>query len=269
MKIKVLGSVSPYPKENKNGCGYLISYEQEKILLDCGSGISRLLNMNKDLNNLSIIISHYHKDHYADLCSMAYASYALHNLGYLNKRINVYIPKPNIYEEKISDYPEDKWFNKDIIIKNIIDYEYIKSLKEHYFNFIEYDENTKLTIGKMNISFYKTLHNINTYASKIVCNNHILTYSADTGFDENITNFIKNSNLFICESTFLKGQLRKENYHLYASEAGILAKIGNVEQLMLTHFWPEIDKNVYVKEAKEEFNNVVAAEENMKLTLKY
>lgn len=269
MEIKVLGSVSPYPKATKNGCGYLISYEQDKLLLDCGSGISRLLDMTKDLNNLSIIISHYHKDHYVDLCSIAYSSYVLHNLGYLNKRINVYIPIPDLIIEKQDYIDDDGWCHKGNFETKIIDYEYIKSLKEHYMNFIEYDENTKLTIGNMNISFYKTLHELNTYASKIECNNQILTYSADTGYDENITDFIKNSHLFICESTFLKGQLRRENYHLYASEAGHIAKISNVEKLMLTHFWPEIDKNVYVKEAKYEFNNVIAAEENMKLTLKY
>ena len=73
----------------------------------------------------------------------------------------------------------------------------------------------------------------------------------------------------ICESTFLKNQAKKSDYHLYAYEAALIAKEANVKQLMLTHFWPEIAKEEYVKEAKQIFSNAFAAEENKKIILRW
>ncbi len=102
MILKILGSVSPYPKENKNCTGYLI-YDKDtnqKILLDCGNGITRLMNFPNDLENLTVIISHLHKDHYADLSAIAYASYVYHNLGLLNTEVKVFIPS----DKNLKDY---------------------------------------------------------------------------------------------------------------------------------------------------------------------
>jgi ribonuclease BN (tRNA processing enzyme) len=41
----------------------------------------------------------------------------------------------------------------------------------------------------------------------------------------------------------------------------LIAKEAGVKKLLLTHFWPEIDKQKYVDEAKDIFENVHAAEE--------
>ena len=84
--ITPLGTVSPYPKGNTNCPGFLVEYNEYKVLLDCGEGISKLLKFPDDLNNLIIIISHLHKDHYSGLSSIAYASFVYKNLGYLDKR---------------------------------------------------------------------------------------------------------------------------------------------------------------------------------------
>ena len=54
-----------------NNCpGFLITHGESKIMLDCGSGSHSLLNFPNDLNNLSIIISHLHSDHYNDIYNM-------------------------------------------------------------------------------------------------------------------------------------------------------------------------------------------------------
>ena len=80
--------------------------------------------------------------------------------------------------------------------------------------------------------------------------------------------FAKNANMLICETTFLKGQNKSVDNHLYAYEAGIIARNANVDKLLLMHFWPSIDKSEYVDEASEYFNNVEAACENKKYVLK-
>ena len=110
--ITPLGSVSPYPSDNKNGPGFLIEYKNYKILLDCGEGCSRLLNLPDDFNNLIIIISHLHKDHYSGLGGIGYASYVYKNLGYLKDKIKVYIPKDSIPDfDYLMDFGDENYLN--------------------------------------------------------------------------------------------------------------------------------------------------------------
>lgn len=254
MELQILGSVSPYCKLNKNCPGFLVTDGPNKILLDCGPGVPSLIDMEQDLQNLTIIISHLHKDHYGGLLELGYASYTHHNLGYLKEKVNIYIPK----EYRISE--------------DLYDYNYLTNFgKEQYFdlkNYNEYNLNRNLRIGDININFKKTKHNITNYAIKLEKDNYKLCYSGDTGYDESLCDFFSNADLLICESTFLKGQHRNGNNHLYAYETAKLAKLSNVKQLMLTHFWPTIDKELYRKEAEKIFKNTIVAEEGKKLILK-
>ena len=105
-------------------------------------------------------------------------------------------------------------------------------------------------------------------AFRIDTNVGSIVYSGDTGWKNNLREFSKDADLLICESTYLEGQLRNGDNHLYASEAGIIANDSNVKQLLLTHFWPHISKELYVKEAKNYFDNTNYAEEGKTLILK-
>lgn len=245
--VTPLGTVSPYPSCNKNGPGFLIEHEDYKILLDCGEGCSRLLNLPNDFNNLIIIISHLHKDHYSGLGGIGYASYVYKNLGYLKDKIKVYITKDNIP-----------------------DFEYLINFKdENYLEFITYGDNDKINHGNLEITFAKNPHPIITYSAKIKTKNNTIVYSADTGFKNNtLINFSKNADLLICESTFLKEQKKDNDNHLSTYEAGTIAKLANIKELLLTHFFPTIDKQEYVNETRKIFENTHAAEEGKKIILK-
>lgn len=265
MEVKILGTVSPYPYGNCNGPGYLISDGEQKIMLDCGSSISRQLNMMEDLENLTIFISHYHVDHFAGLLELAYASYVYHNLGYLTKPIKVYLPNPIVSYEHFSD----NWGNEIDKPVMLPEYNFLKAIEASYMEFYTYGQEDKFKIGNINISFRRTIHDVETYSIKCEDNSGIIVYSSDTGYNGNrLTEFAKGANILICESTFLKGQIRNNDYHLYAHEAGRISQCSSINQLVLTHFWPDIDKQRYVNEAKDEFENTIAAEEGMVLILK-
>lgn len=269
MEIKILGTVAPYCKDGKYCPGYFIKTKNEKILLDCGNGITNLLNMEEDLENMTIIISHFHPDHYGDLLSLAPVVDLYHKFGYLSHKVKLYLPKTK--NEKIEErYTDaDNWSASRMVEKPMIDERFIKNIGEnHYFEVEEYSENYQIRVGNLNISFCKTLHPLDTYAVKVEDKTGVIVYSADTGYEEDhLVSFAWGADIFLCESSFLKGQMRQTNDHLYAHEAGKLAKKANVNQLILTHFWPEIDKNLYVAEAKEYFENTIAAEEGKVLTL--
>lgn len=271
MEVKVLGSVSPACYKNQNGPGFLVTSNHSKILLDCGPGSTRFLNLETDLQDLTIIISHLHRDHYSDLISsIAYSSYVYHNLGLLDHKVKVYIPEPNYYstyEDCINSYGQADY---KTVSKPILDYQLLTNLgPESYLEIITYNKDSKINIGNITATFSYNPHNIISHSIKLSDGEVSLVYSGDTGYKYNtLERLATNSSLLICEATFLKGQSKGEHdYHLYAHEAAQIASIANPNQLMLTHFWPTIAKEKYLTEALPIFPNTIVAEENHVLKL--
>lgn len=245
MNLKVLGSVSPYIKGKNNCPGYLIEKDNNKVLLDCGSGITRELNLPDDLKNMIIIISHLHRDHYADLLILGYATYVYNKLGILKTKVKVYLPK-----------------------ETTIDNDYLKNMNEHFFEFIHYEENTIININSLKITFRQNPHPVKTYSIKVSDYNHKLVYSSDTGyFNNTLEDFSKDADLLICETTFLEAQKGESDNHLSTTEAGLIATKAKVKKMMITHTWPEIDKKIYLKETKKIFKNVIPAVEGKTLKI--
>ncbi len=241
MKLKVLGTQSPVCKEGHNCPGFFIQDGNNRILLDCGSGTHSLLTYPNDLQNLSVIISHLHRDHYNDVFNLQYGSLVFHNQKRIERPIDIYMPKTPI--ERVDD---------------------IKGEPDAYAKYHSIDEDTKLTIGNMNVTFCKTDHPVETYAIKIQNGNRSIVYTSDTSYSakNRIANFAKDADLLICESSLLKEHGFPEiNSHLTAAQAAQIAKQANVKGLALTHFWPEEDVRKYTDEAKEVFKNVIALKE--------
>ena len=245
--ITPLGTVSPYCKKEQNCPAILINYKGKKILLDCGNGSTRLLNLPEDLKDLSVFISHLHKDHYGDLSSVQYASYVYHNLGMLNEEVKIYLPHLDSDDETS-------------VIKTAT----------AFANYRPINRETVYTIDDITISFHdNNSHTIPCYAMKLANDKFKIVYTSDIG-NTNIAalvDFCHNANLLICESSFVRSHNSSINTHLSAYEAGTIAKLANVDKLMLTHFWPETPKSEYLKEAREVFSNTVVAEEGKQLVL--
>lgn len=265
--ITPLGTVSPYPKGDKNCPSFLIEHNNTKIMLDCGNSSLRLLDLIKDLNNLKVFISHLHSDHYGDLLALIPTIYVYKKLGLLQNSPDIYIPEDDIIDA--DEYYNQKWGSSLPKKTNLTDFKLLKNLSNKYgVKLHTYTNFTNLQIDDIVISTTKTQHSIMTNAFKVETPNGNVVYSADTGPDNNLREFAKDCDLFICESTFLKGQYRNNKEHLYAYEAAMIAHDADVKKLLLTHFWPEIEKEEYLKEAKEIFKNTIVAEEGKVLKLK-
>lgn len=248
IEIIPLGTVSPYSKENMNCPGFLIKYNNKNVLLDCGNGITRLLKLPKDLENLNVIITHYHKDHFGDIGALQYASYVYHNLGILNSKIKIYLPENDIN------------FSKQMII----------SSPESYAEYFDINDNFSFSVDDLNVSFKdNNSHSIESFMVKLQNKDFKIVYTSDVGITNfnALIDFCKDADLLICESSFLKRHNSNSKAHLTAYDASILAKKSNSKKLLLTHFWPEEDKNSYLNEAMQNFQNVEASHENKKLVL--
>lgn len=264
--VTPLGTVSPYPKNEKNCPGFFVEYENNKILIDCGNGCTRLLKFPDDINNLKIFISHLHPDHYGDLLSLIQAVKVYDRFGFLESKIDLYIPCETI-KERMYYTDEDGWGASRTIETNPLDYKIIQKLADiDPINFKGYMP-ASIKFDDIVITSKEVPHQVSCYAIKVATPDGVIVYSSDTGTSNSLRNFAKDCDLFICESTFLKGQYRAEDAHLYAWEAASIAKDANVKKLLLTHFWPDIDKEKYLEEAIKIFENTEVAEEGKKLVL--
>ena len=247
--VTPLGTVSPYCKEEMNCPGFLVEWGDNKFLLDCGNGISRMLNFPDDLRNLKIFISHYHKDHYGELGIFQYASYVYYNLGLLDEPIDIYLPD------------KDFGLAKKEILNN----------KETFSNYFCISDGDRYSFNGVDISFLNNnSHTIDTYMIKLENANFKIVYTSDVGTSnmDGIVDFCKNADLIICESSFLRKYNSNTNTHLTAEKAGEIAKLSQTKKLLLTHFWPEEDKNLYLEEARTIFENTEVAKEGKKFVLK-
>lgn len=240
--FKVLGTKSPFALQDSACPSYYLEIGEKKILLDCGSGSHRFFDM-ENLENLNIIISHLHRDHYNDLFNYMYTSYSLKNLGRMKEKINIYLPKTP------TKIVED-----------------IKTEKLTYSNVYNYDKTTKLNLNDINIEFLEIehSHDMNCYAVKIIALNKKIVYTGDVSYSnkQKLVEFAKNCDVMICEASLLKKHKFPEiNSHITAEQAGMIAKESKVKKLLLTHFWAEEELCNYLNEAKTIFKNTVALKE--------
>ncbi|NLZ35095.1 MAG: ribonuclease Z, partial [Clostridiales bacterium] len=95
----------------------------------------------------------------------------------------------------------------------------------------------------------------------------------DTRPIKEIIDFIKESDLLICEGTYGDDKdIEKaiKNKHMTFSEAAKLARDGRVRDLMLTHFSPAMNNpEEYIENARKIFENTVLGEDRIIKTLSF
>lgn len=95
----------------------------------------------------------------------------------------------------------------------------------------------------------------------------------DTRPIESIVKFVEKSDLFICEGTYGDDNDEEKaikNKHMTFREAAILAKEGDVKELLLTHFSPALlNPNEFLENATSVFQNTILGEDRLIKTLSY
>ncbi|MBT4166195.1 ribonuclease Z [archaeon] len=295
--IIFLGTSSGIPTATRNHTAILLSYKDEKILIDCGEGTQRQFRKAK-INPCKItklLITHLHGDHVFGLPGL----FQTLGLNDYNKTLEIYGPKGT--KKLIQGIQETFKSTKAVQIKTEIKEvqgEFFKnndfSLKaislEHGTptNGYIFQEKDKLRIHKdklkkLKLKNHKDLKKL-TQGKDIKINNKTiksknLTYGQkgkkisfifDTKLCSNIKKLAKDSSLAIMESTFFsdKDMKKTKQYkHLTIKEATKIAKDSNVQKLALTHFSQryEFKEKELLKEAKKIFKETIIAKDFLKV----
>lgn len=269
IKLTFLGTGSSTPTAQRNHTGMYLQFGKENILVDCGEGIQRQFRKAK-LNPCKltkILITHWHGDHTLGLVglleTLAMSEYS--------KKLKIYGPKGTKGKIKLFEKIYGN-FKIDIEIKEVSG----KFLEEKEF-FIESARMThgiptnaysvvtkdKLRLDKTKLKKLKIPNspllgklqegkNINYKGEKIkskdvsyIQKGKKMTFILDTLMNENALKISENSDVLICESSFLskEGEKIKEYKHLTAKQAATIAKKSKSKKLFLIHISQKHEKN--------------------------
>jgi ribonuclease Z len=294
-ELTILGNNSAFPAQGRFPSAQILNYNEELFLIDCGEGtqirMSQFAIKRSRIHH--IFISHLHGDHVYGLPGLinSYHHFGrnapMHIYGPVGIRqmietvlrlSNSMIDFDLIFHEIQTETKHRIHENKDIRV-------YAFPIKHRIttYGFLFQEKNAIINVNKEAILKYNlTVDQIKTakegksvaLPSGEILNNELLTipsraprsyaYCSDTVFDKSIVQWIEGVTVLYHESTFLHELEHKaiESMHSTALQAGMIAHLANVGQLLLGHFSSRYeDLSVFIQEAKEIFNAVQIAEE--------
>ncbi len=298
INVGLVGCGGMVPLPHRHLTGMLISYNGKMILVDCGEGTQVSLKLLKwGFKNIEgICFTHYHADHVAGLPGLlltignAGRREPLTILGPigLNDVIKgLMVIAPNLpFELNIIEFQEG--WKEEIKVGEF----YIHTIPvEHAIPCNAYTieikrkrkfDPAKALEKKIPQFLWNRLHS----GEEVVVENKRYTpdmvlgeerkgvkisYCTDSRPIEDLVEFIKEVDLFICEGMYGGEediQKAMENKHMLFSEAALLAKKGKVKELWLTHYSPALLEPIqFLEKTKGIFENTILGEDRMNKTL--
>jgi ribonuclease BN (tRNA processing enzyme) len=86
-----------------------------------------------------------------------------------------------------------------------------------------------------------------------------LVYSGDTGICDSLVELAAGADVFLCEASWTDAPDRPRDLHMSGAEAGRVANLAGVGELLLTHIPPWTSREDVISEAKAEFDGPVHA----------
>lgn len=238
MKIKFLGTGSGKTSLNRYHSSFLISSSNHNLLVDCGDGISKaILKQSIDFNSIdSILISHFHADHFSGLPSLITQMKLTSRKNDLT--IFIHSSEKDFLEDFIFHsylFKERMTFNLKIVSfdeekENLLsdDFLFTSKLNSHLEKYRKYDQANKLGFASLSFLFKD--------------DENSLIYSGDIGSEKDLFLFNQKVDWFITETTHIRIE----------SLAGIQEKL-NSGKLILTHIDDDLAEplNIFYKSLQE------------------
>lgn len=298
----LLGCGGNLPTSNRYLSSLFINYNGSKILIDCGEGTQISMKMkNCGFKNLDLIlITHLHGDHFNGLPGLLST---IGNSGrtddltivgpvgikeYINAVMVLieYIPyKLNIIENPKNTFSLDHDILKDIEISTMeldhsrecLGYSLYFKRRPKFNKEKAISNNVPIILWQKLQSGKNIVYNEVEYTPSMVLGDNRkgikVSFITDTRPLLSIPEFIKDSNLFVCEGMYgddIDISKAVKNHHMTFREAASLARLGNVDKLILTHFSPSLeDPYIYLNNATSVFKNTIIGEDRLSFNLNF
>lgn len=302
LDLILLGCGGNMPMPNRFLSSLFVNYKGLKILFDCGEGTQVSMRMkNCGFKNLDLIfISHLHGDHIAGLIGLlstvgsSSRSEELTIIGPFGIKNAIdaimvlveYLP----YNLNIIENPEGTF---SLLNEHLRDIEISSLVLDHsteclgYSLYIKRKSRFNVEKAKSNnvptILWQKLQQGKNVMFEGIEYIPHMvlgdnrrgikISYITDSRPILSIPDFIYESDLFVCEGMYgddFDISKAVKNKHMTFREAATLARLGNVDKLLLTHFSPSLDDpSLYLDNATSVFENTVLGYDRLYLNISF
>ena len=221
VQITVIGSSPAWPNPGGAHSGYLFEAAGGRLLVDCGPGVLGRLRTREEWPQIdSIVITHFHLDHWGDLVPWVW--------GALYRRTNGDGPgKPELWV-----HPGGRSHLEGLGARLGF-----PDMFERVFEIYEYSDNGPFAAAGFEVVPVRLPHyTLETYGFRVSSQGHTVAYSGDSAPSERLVALARDADLFICEATLERGELDGEpRGHLSAEEAIAAFEEAGAERLLLTH----------------------------------
>ncbi len=241
MRLTVVGGVSGLEVASEIYPGYLVTSGETSLLMDCGPGVAMQLSRYTPLDHLAgIVISHMDLSHYFDLLPLAliYSNQHRDILLRANDRLippmhfrplPIYVPAPGA-----------EWLTRAITFLAVDAPSPQPAMAERMrtaFDLHEYEPDTPFAIGPFTVQAIGPVAHEPGRCFGFRVSDGIATvgYTGDTGMCDALYAIARDTDLFLCDATDISSQIRTDNRHLSAEEAGQVAAGAEAKQLVLAH----------------------------------
>lgn len=239
VKITVIGCAGSFAGPDSPASSYLVEAPFEggtfRLLLDVGSGSFGALqrHVNPVLID-AISISHLHPDHCFDI-SGHYVFRKYHPSGQL--------PQIPVLAPEGADWHLSNAYGTTAPNGMTLP-----------FNFLHHIDGQTTTLGPFTIESKLVSHPVPTFAVKISTADASLVYSGDTGPMDSLADFVRGTDAFLCEASFVESAENPPHLHLTGAEAGAIARDADVPLLLVTHIPSWTDRAEVQRDVESTFS---------------
>lgn len=246
MKLTVLGSCAAWPEAGRAATGLLLEHDGFSVALDLGAGTLGNLQRHVAHERLgAVVITHEHLDHCLDLYPLTVAR-AFHPEPLTP--LPLYAP-PGVFE-RIAALEDEEGVEE---MRQLLDVRPI-------------DPGEAFEVGPLRVSTRLLPHMVPNAGVRLEAGGHAVAYTGDTGPSSEIEELARGADLLVAECSWLEPNEELGPIHLTATEAGEHAARAGAAALLLTHFWPGLDRDRARERAAGAFDgDLTVADEGLSL----
>jgi len=223
MQLTLLGTGTAVPSLIRSSSAYLVQVEGKNILIDCGAGtIRRLLEAGISYQDIDLILlTHRHPDHIADIAALLFACRYhaaprrrdLAMVGaagtreffrQLNEAFGGHLISPH-FDVTVHEVGEESW-----------------------------------SWQGLRLAAAPVRHTAHSLAYRMEFDGSSIAFSGDSDDCPELVRLADKADVFVCECALPDGQ--KAPGHLTPTLVGRVAAEADVDTLVLSHFYPEVEQ---------------------------
>lgn len=241
-RLTVLGGCGAWPEPGRACSGFVLEHDGFRLVLDLGyATLPRLLDLlgSSVADGLdAVVVTHEHADHMVDLHGLFRARWFGRRDG---PRIPLFAPEPVLGKVVGLEDPETA---EDL--SAVFSWRPLPA--------------APYEVGPFRLESVALPHHVLTAGVRLTAPGLTIAYTGDTGPDPALVDLGRNADIYVVEATHPtppSGAAGRPRLHLSAAQAGEIAAAARARRLVLTHFWPDTDRELAVSEARRGFDGEI------------